>query len=170
MEVAESLTDLSGYLSFWPYKRVFLTLRRAFTLTKSQIRSGLAKNWPYKRVDLTSVALTSGLHCTCDHKTLCHTALMLLLCTLYYTCILYDYSLGLIFWICTFMLPIIKSYNVLLQRTRIAEMKSTQVTDAGNVKIQVSAWILSSIFFTLLCNKAPTINVFKSSQNLGADL
>ena len=59
-----SLSNLVQMLHYWPYKRVFLTLRGAFTLTKCQFRSGPAKNWPYKRVDLTSVDLTSGLHCT----------------------------------------------------------------------------------------------------------
>ena len=44
--------------------RAFLTLKRAFSLTINQFRSGLAKNCPYKRVDLTSVDHTSGRHCT----------------------------------------------------------------------------------------------------------
>ena len=38
---------------FLPYKRAFLTVRRACKLTKCPIRSGLANNWPSKRIDLT---------------------------------------------------------------------------------------------------------------------
>ena len=57
------LNKMSFWPRFWPYKRAFLTLRWYFSLIKCQFRSGLANNWPYKRVDLTSVDLTSGRDC-----------------------------------------------------------------------------------------------------------
>ena len=47
---------------------LFFTLRRAFTLTKCQFRSGPVKNWPYKRVDLTSVDHISGRDYTTHHS------------------------------------------------------------------------------------------------------
>ena len=58
-----SLSNLDQMLQNWPYKRAFLTLKHAFSLTICPFGSGPAKKWPYKRVDLTSVDHTSGLDC-----------------------------------------------------------------------------------------------------------